>query len=122
MNWPVYLVSMVFATLLAWGCLTVILIYLEPTAAQFPISILFYLSLFMAAAGALFFIGFSLRRISCRKGIILEQLHISFRQGILLAIILVGALILQSQRVLAWWNLLALVAVVGLLEWWATRK
>lgn len=129
MSLPVYLVGLACATLLAWLCLIALLVYFEPLAAGLSILILFYLSLFIGASGTLFFIGFSLRRISQRRGVasrpkflVWGQANTSFRQGILLAIILNGALILQSQKMLTWWSLLILVAMVGLVEWRAIRR
>jgi hypothetical protein len=122
MSSPVYLVGMAVAALLAWACLIALLVYFEPLTAGLSILTLFYLSLFIGVSGTLFFIGFSWRRISQPRGIAFQQANTSFRQAILLAIILVGALILQSQRMLNWGSLLALVAIVGLVEWWATSS
>src|SRR3990167_1960226 len=117
-----YLVGMAAAALLALGCLIALLIYFDPFIASLSILILFYLALFISLSGVLFFIGFSLRRISHRRGVAIWQFTVSFGQGILLSVILVGVLILQRQRMLFWWSLVALVVGVGLVEWWAMKR
>ncbi|MBL7155494.1 MAG: hypothetical protein ISS88_03295 [Candidatus Portnoybacteria bacterium] len=128
MNLSVLLAGLVLATLLAGACLAAILVYFDPTVSGSLIFILFYLSLLITATGIFTLIGLFIRRISQKRRFPLlpsraiRQLEISFRQGLLLAVILVAALILQSQRILAWWHLIILVGLVGLAEWWLARR
>ncbi len=128
MNLPVYLAGLVFAVLLAGGCLTAILIYLNPISSDLLVFILFYLSLFIGSSGVITLIGFFIRRISRRKRAPLpikqaiHNLEVSFRQGLLLSIILIVTLILQSEHILTWWYLLILVGAIGLIEWWLSRR
>jgi uncharacterized membrane protein YidH (DUF202 family) len=130
MNLSVYLAGLVLAILLASACLTAILVYFDPSSAGWLILVLFYLSLFIVSTGILTLIGLAIRWFS-QKRILRSrsparranhQLEISFRQAILLTLILISALILQSQRILAWWHLLVLVGLVGLAEWWLVRR
>ena len=56
-----------------------------------------------------------------------DEMHIanvalSFRQGILLALLAVGLLILQSFRMLVWWDALLVVAGVFLIELYFLSK
>jgi len=128
MNLSVLLAGLVLSTLLAGACLAAILIYFDPTISGPLIFILFYLSLLIASTGIFTLIGLFIRRISQGRRFPLlpsraiRQLEVSFRQGLLLAIILIAALILQSQRILAWWHLIILVSLVGLAEWWLARR
>ena len=128
MNLSVLLAGLVLATLLAGVCLAAILIYFDPTISGPLVFILFYLSLLITSTGIFTLIGLFIRRISQKRGFSLlpsraiRQLEVSFRQGLLLAVILVAALILQSQRILAWWHLIILVGLVGLAEWWLARR
>jgi len=121
-------VGLALVGLVAGACLTAILIYFNPDSSEPLVFVLLYLSLFIAFTSFFTLIGWLIRRISSKRRFSLSvryavrQLEIAFRQGILFASILVAALALQSQRVLAWWNLLILVAVVGIAEWWLTRK
>jgi len=128
MNLPVYLAGLVFAVLLSGICLTAILVYLNPISSDLLVFILFYLSIFIGSSGIITLIGFFIRRISRRKKAPLPikqaiyNLEVSFRQGFLLSIILIVTLILQSERVLSWWYLLILVGIIGLTEWWLSRR
>jgi len=128
MNLPVYLAGLVFAVILAGGCLAAVFIYLDPISSGLLVLILFYSSLLIGSTGILTLIGFFIRRISRRRKAPLpvkqaiHNLEISFRQGILLSLILVITLILQSQRMLVWWHLIILVGIIGLAEWWLSRR
>jgi len=128
MNLSVLLAGLVFATLLAGACLTAILIYFDPTVSGSLVFVLFYLSLLITSTGIFTLIGLFIRRISQKRKFPLlpsraiRQLEISFRQGLLLTIILLTVLILQSQRILVWWHLIILVGLVGLAEWWLARR
>ena len=128
MNLSVLLAGLVLATLLAGACLAAILIYFDPIVSGSLIFVLFYLSLLITSTGIFTLIGLFIRRISQKRKFPLlpsraiRQLEVSFRQGLLLAIILLAVLILQSQRILAWWHLIILVGLVGLAEWWLARR
>jgi hypothetical protein len=124
MNLSVYLTGLILASLVAGACLTAILIYFNPDSSGFLIFTLFYLSLFIGSTAIFTLIGLLIRRIPKRRSAsqAVRQLEISFRQGLLLSMILIVALILQSQRVLAWWNVLALVSAIGLAEWWLAKR
>jgi hypothetical protein len=123
MKMSVFLIGAVLTTILAVICLSAVLIYLEPSADILTMS-LFYLSLFVGAGGGLSLIGLFVRRLSRKSRSVLSvnrQLWDSFRQGMLLSVILTGALILQSKNVMTWWSLTILVGTVGLMEFLCAR-
>ena len=122
MSISVYLAGLILAVLLASACLAAILVYFDPFSANWLIFTLFYLSLFIVATGLLTLIGLAIRWFSQKRILPNHQLEASFRQAILLSLILISALILQSQRILACWHLLVLVALVGLAEWRLAKK
>ena len=128
MNFSVLLAGLFIATLLASACLAAILVYFNPIGSSSLIFILFYISLLIASTGIFTLIGLFIRRVSQRRRFPLpnsraiRQLEVSFRQGLLLAVILLTALILQSQRILVWWHLIILVGLVGLAEWWLSHR
>ena len=130
MNLSIYLAGLVLTTLLASACLAAILIYFNPNSSDLLIFILFYLSLFISSTGVFTLSGLIIRWFSQRKTLrlrssinkIINQLEISFRQGLLLSVILIAVLILQSQRALTWWYLIILVGLVGLIEYWLGRR
>jgi hypothetical protein len=76
----------------------------------------FYLAIFFALAGFfnLFLLG--MRRRLIGEGSAAENVGISFRQGILLSMAVIGILILQGNRLLVWWDALLVVAGVFLIE------
>lgn len=127
MNVSGYLAGLILMVLLASACLVAILIYFDPGASGILIFVLFYLSLLITATGLLSLIGFFIRQISRKRKFsmpesqVIRNLEVSYRQGFLFSVILISVLILQSQRVLAWWHLIVLVGLVGLAEWWLTK-
>jgi hypothetical protein len=130
MNLSIYLTGLVLTTFLAGACLGAILIYFNPNMSNLLVYILFYLSLFISSAGFFTLFGLAGRWFSQKKILrsrsstsrAAHQLETSFRQGLLLAVILTGVLILQSQRSLTWWCLVILVGLSGLVEYWLGRR
>lgn len=128
MNLLAYLVGLVLITVIAGACLAAILVYLNPLASGLLIFILFYLSFFITSASIFTLIGWLIRIISKRKKASLPKKEVfhkfetSFRQGIFLSLILIASLILRSQDILSWWNLLILIIVVGLSEWFLSTR
>ncbi len=128
MNISAYLMGLVLVVFLASACLAAILVYFNPSSSGVHIFTLFYLSLFTSTTGVFTLIGFLIRQFSRKKrfsmpeGQAIRNLEISFRQGLLLSVILIALLALQSQRILSWWHIVALVGLVGLAEWWLMKR
>ena len=117
-----YLWLMRVGTLVALGAWVSAVIYIDPQRAGILGQILFYLSLFLALAG-IFILFFSyLRRKFRRDEEIAKHLGVNFRQGVLLALLVIFLLILQSFRVLTWWDGLLAVAGVFLMELYFLSK
>jgi len=128
MNLLAYLVGLVLISIIAGACLAAILVYLNPFTSGLLVFILFYLSLFISSASLFTLIGWIIRVISKKrrstflKKEAIRRFEISFRQGMFLSSVLIASLILQSQKILCWWNLLILISIVGLSEWWLSRN
>jgi len=128
MNLLAYLVGLVLVSIVAGACLAAILVYFNPLTSGLLIFILFYTSLFIASTSVFTLIGWIIRIISKKrksplpKKEAIYRFEVSFRQGMFLSAILVASLILQSQKVLLWWNLLILMTIVGLSEWWLSKR
>jgi hypothetical protein len=125
MRMAVFLAGLIISILLSLACLTAILVYFNPAYANSLIFLLFYLSLFISSAGIFSLLGLLIRKISHRRvsaSRSSRQLWDSFRQGVFLSIILTIVLILQSKRMVCWWNVLVLVGAIGLIEFWAMRR
>lgn len=105
-------ISALFA-LAAWG---MVINYIDPQKTGALGQIIFFVSAFLALTGI-----FTLFFTWLRKKEGLEEDHpafigMSFRQGALMAFLVIGLFFLQSMRILVWWDGLLLVAGVFLVE------
>ena len=82
-----------------------------------PVFLVFYISLFLALVGTFSVLGFVMRVILLKKHFFLSrQVAVSFRQALLLSLLITAALVLQSRSLLTWWTALLVVAALTLLE------
>lgn len=117
MNAKNYSLIMGAATIIAWVGFFTIIFNFDPQEANWIIFTLFYLSLFLAVSGTLSIIGFFARILLLRKRSILRYLvSESFRQATIVAAALVVTMILQSVRILTWWNMALLILAAAALE------
>ena len=106
-----------FGTLLSWAAVGLIVTMVDPTETQAIVFGIFYASLFLALTGTFSIIGFASRVVVLKKyTFVSRQVGISFRQAIMLALLLVVALWLQGRSLLTWWNALLLVALLTVAE------
>lgn len=85
-----------FLTVISLVSLTYILIKIDPYETAIWGFILFYLSFFIAVAGLFILAGFYLRKLIVRNKIAYRLLRTSFKQGVLISIILTGLLLLWT--------------------------
>ncbi|MFH1867194.1 MAG: hypothetical protein ABIJ81_03905 [Patescibacteria group bacterium] len=111
-----YLLLMFLGTLGAWAAWLTVIFYLTPESSGTLGLIFFYLSLFVAVVGTTTLIGFTFRYWLHKDEVVFRQVSISFRQGVLLGIVVILALILQAQRLLTWWNLGILLLALTIVE------
>jgi len=110
-TWGIRIVTLI--SLIALGA---IVIFVDPQNSSWIGLALFFLAAFFGVSGI-----FNLLLIFARRKLLGEELAadsvgLSFRQGSLLAAIILGILLLQSFRVLAWWDALLVAAGVFLIE------
>lgn len=79
---------------------------------------LFYLFLFMFLLGLFSIFLFRLRNIGREKEDERVNAGVSFRQGLLLSIMVLGLLVLQSFRILVWWDGLLVIGAVMMVEFY----
>ncbi len=111
-----YIWGMRLVTLFSIVALILVINYVDPDSSGFVGKALFYLILFFVLSGFL-----NLFLLAARKKMIDEETAIanaslSFRQGALMAGLFIGLLILQSFRILVWWDGLLVLAGVFLIE------
>jgi len=112
-----YLYLMLIGTALCWSALVLIVTMIDPTGSQVPVFVMFYISAFFALAGTFSIIGFMSRVVVLNKRHnISRQVAVSFRQSLMLSLIIVIGLYLQSKTMLTWWNGLLIVAAITMLE------
>ncbi|MDP3986055.1 MAG: hypothetical protein U1C53_01255 [Candidatus Veblenbacteria bacterium] len=119
-----YLSWLALGTGISWGAFGLVLSYLNPETAGNIGFLFFYLSVFLSLTGTLTLIGFAWRYLRHRDEVLFRHVSISFRQGVLLAFMVVVALWLEAHELLTWWNLGLLVVGLTLLEffWLSVRR
>ncbi len=110
-----YLVPISIGTLLSVAAFLSVLWFVDPFTSGLLQHIFFYLTLFLASAGLMTLVGIQLRK-KVAPGMFTEQLRTSFRQGILLSLMVIGLLILQVSGLLFWWVGLTLVLFIITVE------
>lgn len=109
-------------SLFCWLVWLVVVFMLNPAGGPTAF-LLFYFSLALALIGTFSFLGFLFRAVVLRKEEVAERgMKIAWRQSLFFAMLVIGALILQSQRWLTWWTMLILLAVMIALEFMFVAK
>ena len=116
MTLKTYLIIMLLATAICWSALAVVINIVDPETTNNIGFTLFYVSLFLSLVGTSAIVGFLFRFIAMRKELVFRQVFIAFRQSFLFSAVIIAAFILQSFRMLTWYNALFLVIAVTVLE------
>ncbi len=111
-----YLWGLKISALISLAGFSLVVFAVDPQKSGIVGQLLFYLSLFFffSSISILFFTW--LRRKPVEEELALAYLGLSFRQGILLALLVIILLIMQSFRVLTWWDGLLVVVAIFLAE------
>lgn len=112
---------MLLASLFCWTAWGLILFYLDPQVSGLVGLLCFYLSLFFSLIGTFTLIGLALRIWFSHNEVIFAFVGVSFRQAILLSVVIIGCLLLQQFRVLNWWDGSLLAISIGLFEFYFMR-
>lgn len=116
MSFRGYIIAMLVATLLSWAAWLLVLIKVNPNEVQDLGFVLFYASLLLALLGTFSLLGLVFRHLRVRKKFLVEKVVTSFRQGLWFAVVVVAALILQSKGILTWVNVVLVVGIVTIME------
>ena len=117
-----YLWGMRLTTLIALICLGLVIYHVDPNRDGLLGQMFFYVSLFFSITGLATLFLFWLRRNFTKGEAQYENVGISFRQGMLIALVVSGLLVLQSFRLLVWWDAGIVIAGVLLIELWFLSK
>jgi len=104
------------STFISLFSLTLVIYNIDPEKAGNIGKILFYLSLFLFLSGIFILFLMWLRRKSGEEKMALVKVEMNFRQGILLALLVIVLLFLQNLKILVWWDGLLATAGIFLIE------
>jgi len=116
MSFRSYLIFMSIATTAAWIAWVVVLHGVDPTRSGFLGFVLFYTTLYMALFGSISVLSLIIRIWRSSGEVLSRVVMRSFRQGVLLSILVIGSLILFSQGWFRWWTMLLVVIIVSFVE------
>ena len=110
--------------MLSFAAWVMVILYINPEKSGVAGQALFYASTFLFFAGVLIlFFTWMRRKARDDDEIAFTYLGTSFRQGILMALLLIGLLVLQQYRLLIWWDGALVIVGVFLMElYFLTRK
>jgi len=117
-----YLWGMRFSTFVALVALGLVVFYVNPFRDGILGQTLFYISLFFLITGAATLFLFWLRRRFANNETVYLNVGISFRQGMLVALAVSLMFLLQSFRLLVWWDGGLIVVGALLVELWFLSK
>lgn len=115
MNLKQFLTIMIAGALICWAMFVLVIFNIDPANGAVAL-VLFYSSLLLSLIGTLAILGSVIRIFLFKKEIIFREVKNSFRQSLLLSFLLIASLVLQSKRLLAWWNVILLVIALASLE------
>jgi len=115
-----YLFVMSVLTVVCWGIFLFVANLVDPTATNWLGYTLFYLSIFLALSGTTALFGFIIRFVALKKELAFNLVKVAFRQSFLFSLFIVFLLILKSQHLFNWINLLLLVIIFAILELFLT--
>lgn len=122
MTLKLYLWGVKISALLALAALGAVVMFINPQESGMFGQAVFYLSLLIALSGIFILLFTWLRKITGGEKTPFIYIGMSFRQGALLAVLSVILLMLQSFRMLTWWDGLLAAAAVFLAELYFLSK
>ncbi|KKR34766.1 MAG: hypothetical protein UT67_C0007G0015 [Candidatus Magasanikbacteria bacterium GW2011_GWA2_40_10] len=117
MTLRLYLILMSIGALICWLAWFFVIGSVEPEQAGFFGFLFFYSSLFLALAGTFSIFGFLIKKVILKNDqIVFHHVKSTFRQGMLMAGIIILGLILLQIKLLTWWNGILLILLFALVE------
>ena len=112
-----YLILMSIGAFICWLAWFFVLHSVDPTQAGFFGFLFFYASLFLALTGTFSVIGFLVKKMILRNDLaVFHHVKSTFRQGMLVSVIVIAGLILLQTKLLAWWSAILLMLIGLIIE------
>lgn len=112
-----YLWTLRILNLMSIAALGYVIVYIDPGNGMWA-KIVFYAALFISLS---LFFNLVLMRMRSRKmdgPLVASNMALGFRQGIFLSLLVVALLVLQSFRMLVWWDGLLVAGAIFLAEFY----
>lgn len=116
MTLKTYLWGIGLASFIALVSFLTILWFVSPEGNSAAILALLFLSLFLSLCGFFGLIGLGCRRLKFKGKPLDIFLGVSFREGTLLSLLLVGFLVMQAFGVFYWWSSLFFLIIILAIE------
>ncbi len=118
MSFGQYIALMISATSVSWFAWYIVLTSVNPNESGILGFIIFYISLCVALIGTLSVLELLIRKSFSQSVVKLTQdVHTSFRHGIILACIIIGSLICTTQGYFYWWTMFIFFIIAGMTEY-----
>ena len=111
-----FLISMTIATLVAYLVFVSVLYYFDPYQSGIMALVFFYVSLILALIGTFTLLGFIIRHFFTPTQIVFRDVATSFRQGILLSILIIMTLYLQQIDALSATSVVVVIIILTIIE------
>lgn len=111
-----YLIIMAVATILSWSLFLFVTSMVNPETTNWLGFVLFYLTIFVSLSGTASLLGFMVRFNLMRKELAFQSVRIAFRQSFFFSLFIVLLLLIMSQNLFSWFNLLLLLFIFAILE------
>jgi hypothetical protein len=112
-----YISSMSIMTVLIWSVFVYVLFIVDPETTNWVGFGLFYITLFVSLVGTASLIGFLIRFMALKQQLVWDAVKEAFRQSFLFALLIILSLILLSQDLFTWINIMLLVLGLSALEY-----
>lgn len=121
MNFKQFIRLTILSTFVAWSVWIFLILSIDPVFAGLSELSLFYLTLFLGITGTMLSLMVAARVKLKPETILFRHVVTSFRQSVLLALLVTGSLILLSKNLFGWWSMILFVLLLSLIEWNADR-
>ncbi len=122
MTFKQFITLMIIATVSLWIGWWWVVLSIDPFGTGPLGFLLFYGVLFLSLIGSFTLAGVYMRKMRLEHALVFHLVLLSFRQAVVLALFFLVLLVLQGERLLYWWNVLGLFAIVIIIEVFMLRK
>ncbi len=117
-----YLIGISISSLICWLAFILTIFYLNPDATRVLALSSLFISLFFALAGTFTLVGFFVRTALSHNELYYANINVSFREGFLVSLTIIGLLALQLLKLLTWWDASLFIAIMILVEFYFLTK